>query len=208
MVCNRVFRRWAVYFALEFYDSFEISLCPEKIQGTPTRHIEAAPRQDLASSMFHCRYSILLCFLKAYFFHLWTKIWCDFLPLSPLWMMDGVIKHWCTLILEFSLYLFGISPWLIVYHLHYSSVQPGLDFPLVSTSRENGYTPTDLKLLNNLCICSYMSIKLLWDLIAFTFDMLVSNFIFDLFLVHAQGVTYDDAKQQWHLCTNYRFSSL
>ena len=56
-----------------------------------------------------------------------------------------------------------------------------INFPFAATSREVGYSPLDLKLLNNMCNCSHRNIKLLGDgLIAFTFNMLVYNFLSNL----------------------------
>src|SRR4029434_10250055 len=66
-----------------------------------------------------------------------------------------------------------------------------------------GYSPLDLKLLNNMCNCSHRNIKLLGDgLIAFTFNMLVYNFLSNLLkqlcpqlsVVHAQCGTHPDTK--------------
>ncbi len=94
-------------------------------------------------------------------------------------VMDGAIDPWCTLTLEFTSNLFGSC--LFGYHLYYLSLRFDINFPLEATSREVGYSPVDLKLLNNMCNCSHRNIKLLEDgLITFTFNMLVYHFLSDL----------------------------
>ena len=107
--------------------------------------------------------------------------WCP--PRSTLAQTatDGAIWHLCTLTLEFTSNLFGSCSGHFGYHLYYPSLQFVIHFPLAATSREVGYSPLDLKLLNNMCNCSHRNIKLLGDgLIAFTFNMLVYNFLSNL----------------------------
>lgn len=52
-----------------------------------------------------------------------------------------------------------------------------INFPLAASTREVGYSPIDLKFLNNMCNCSHRNTKLLRDApIPFSFNMLVHNF--------------------------------
>ena len=91
---------------------------------------------------------------------------------------DYAIWHWWTLTLEFTSNLFGSCSGLFGYHSYYPSLHFVINFPHAATSREVGYSPLDFKLLNNMSNCSHMNIKLLGDgLIAFTFNMLVYNFL-------------------------------
>ena len=117
---------------------------------------------------------------------------------------NGAIWHWCPLNLVFTTNLFGCCSRLFGYHSYYPSLQFVINFPLATTSREVGYSPVDLKLLNNMCNCSHRNIKLLGDgLIAFTFNMLVYNCLSNLLrqlspqlsVVHVQCGTHHDTKQ-------------
>lgn len=77
--------------------------------------------------------------------HTWSR--CPGHPVStavPPLLSAGrhsAIRHWCTLILDFSWYLFGSCLWLFVHHSHNPCVQSGITFPPVVKSREVGYSP-------------------------------------------------------------------
>lgn len=60
----------------------------------------------------------------------------------PQKMTDSTIRH---LTMDNSLCLLGSF-----YYSHSPSVQPGVDFPLTARFREVGYSPVDLKHLNNI----------------------------------------------------------
>ena len=117
---------------------------------------------------------------------------------------DGAIRHWCALTLEFTFNFFGGCSGLFGYHSYYPSLHFVINFPPAATSREVDYSPMDLKLLDIMCNCSHRNIKLLGDgLIAFTFYMLVYNFLSNLLrhlspslpVVHVQCGTHHVTKQ-------------
>lgn len=56
---DRAFWDWAICFASEFPDNFEILWCPAQILGSPARLCAAAPKYNRASSMFHSKYYVL-----------------------------------------------------------------------------------------------------------------------------------------------------
>ena len=94
---------------------------------------------------------------------------------------------------------------LFGYNSNDPSLQFVINFPLAATSREVGYCPVGLELLNNMSHCCHRNFKLFRDgLIAFTFKMFVYNFFSDvlgqfspsLSVVHVQCGTHLFTKQQ------------
>lgn len=69
----------------------------------------------------------------------------------------------CTFILKLSVYCFWSFPRLLFHRSNCPSVQSGVNFPLVATSREVGWGPMDLKCLDNVSSCGHRNIKLLED---------------------------------------------
>ena len=69
MTCNwdQAFWHWAAHFTPECLDGLEISLYLHRFKTPCVRCSKAAPEHNLASSMFHSRYSVLsfVCFIFA-----------------------------------------------------------------------------------------------------------------------------------------------
>lgn len=90
------------------------------------------------------------------------------LPLNPLWLKWQMVRSDTDVLLlgsssliSFEVFFFFFSE-LLCYHLYYQSLWFVVNFPPVPTSRETGYTPTDLKFMN-MCNLSYRNIKHLGD---------------------------------------------
>lgn len=137
------------------------------------------------------------------FFQQWSPLWTSVVLLCHSKSSSGAISHLCTLTLDFGLYLCESSPWIFVYHSSFPTVHSGVDLPLTATSREVG--DMDLTFFKSIYNFSYRDITLLGDLLkAFTFNMLIYNFLPDLLrqlspllaLICVQCSAHNDTKEQ------------
>ena len=87
-------------------------------------------------------------------------------------------RHCCTLNLEVRLYLFLSFPWFLFHYFKDPSFQSWVSLPLAAISKDAGYSPMDLKVLNNISNCGHRNTKLLGGgLVVFTLTILGNFFI-------------------------------
>ncbi|MEQ2252533.1 hypothetical protein ILYODFUR_022741 [Ilyodon furcidens] len=109
-----------------------------------------------------------------------------------------------TLIFEIGFNFFGGS-WLFGYHSYYISLQFVIILPPAATAREI----VNLKPFINMFNCSHRNIMLLGDgLIAFTFNMLVYNFLSNLLRQLSPSLPVVHVQCDTHHVTNHHSDHL